>query len=319
MKKPEIPENEGTRLETLRSLDILDTSPEERFDRLTRIAKRLFNVPIALVSLIDENRQWFKSSQGLETRETPRDQSFCGHAIHDEEIMIVSDATRDDRFFDNPLVTGEPNIRFYAGYPIGSLDGDKLGTLCIIDSKPRELSKEDLDIFRDLAIMAQSELMAVQLAILDELTEISNRRGFIALAKHSLSLCKRQGIQALVIFIDLNKFKDINDELGHAEGDRVLKVFAEQMNSVFRDSDVYARLGGDEFVVLLTRTSKKHAEEILTRFQDNLEELNRTAGCEYKISFSYGMVEYDPDKHHSIEELLAEADSVMYKNKNLTN
>lgn len=114
MKSPETPRDEETRLKRLRSLGILDTAPEERFDRLTRLAKRMFGVPIALVSLVDENRQWFKSCVGLEASETPRDVSFCGHAILCNEIFIIADATLDERFADNPLVLNEPKIRFYS-------------------------------------------------------------------------------------------------------------------------------------------------------------------------------------------------------------
>lgn len=144
MQPPATPRDERTRLETLRSLKLLDTSPSERFDRLTRIARRMFGVPISLVSLVDENRQWFKSRQGLDATETPRDISFCGHAILDDDIFIVPDATKDNRFVDNPLVTDNPNIRFYAGVPLRVSNGSKIGTLCIIDEKPREFSEEDL-------------------------------------------------------------------------------------------------------------------------------------------------------------------------------
>jgi len=122
VKTPEYPDNESSRLDTLHALNILDTSHEERFDRLTRLAKRVLGVPIALVSLVDTNRQWFKSKQGLEATETPRDISFCGHAILGDEILVIEDATRDERFHDNPLVTGEPGIRFYAGYPLEEAD-----------------------------------------------------------------------------------------------------------------------------------------------------------------------------------------------------
>ena len=152
MQPPAKPRDERTRLETLRSLKLLDTSPSERFDRLTRIARRMFGVPVSLVSLVDDNRQWFKSRQGLDATETPRDISFCGHAILGDDIFIVPDATKDNRFVDNPLVTDDPNIRFYAGVPLVVSNGSKIGTLCIIDEKPREFSEEDLELLRDLAM-----------------------------------------------------------------------------------------------------------------------------------------------------------------------
>ena len=315
MKKPDIPQDEAARLETLRSLNILDTASEERFDRLTRMAKRMFGVPIALVSFVDENRQWFKSCADLDVSETPRDISFCGHAILGNEVFIIPDATKDERFADNPLVLNEPNVRFYAGCPLRYLNGSRLGTLCIIDRKPRSLSEEDLQTLKDLASMVERELAAIQLATVDELTNITNRRGFMFLAQHSLSLCARQNIPASLVFFDLNNFKQVNDKFGHAEGDRALIAFAIQMKNSFRVSDLYARLGGDEFVALLTNTSKNLAEEVVAKFLQSLKKYNQEANREYDISVSYGIVEFNYDKHDTVDALLADGDSLMYEGK----
>lgn len=314
LKKPDIPQDEHTRLKTLRSLDVLDTLSEERFDRLTRLAKRMFRVPIALVSLVDENRQWFKSCIGLDASETSRDISFCGHAILGNGVFIIPDTMEDQRFADNPLVLSDPSIRFYAGCPL-SLNGYKLGTLCIIDQKPRSFENEDIEALRDLASMVERELASFQLATVDELTNISNRRGFMVLAQQSLNLCARQRIPATLVFMDLDKFKPINDKFGHAEGDLALITFANQMKSSFRDSDVVARLGGDEFVVLLTNTSKLQAEEFIARFDHSLKKYNQEEDRGYDIAFSHGVVEFSPEKHPAIEELLANGDSIMYEVK----
>ncbi len=315
LKAPEIPHEEESRLKKLVSLNILDTPPEERFDRLTRMAKRMFSVPIALVSLVDENRQWFKSCVGLSVSETPRDISFCGHAILGNDIFVIPDATKDERFSDNPLVLNEPNIRFYAGCPLRSLNGSKLGTLCIIDQKPRSLGEDDLKTLHDLASMVERELAAVELATQDELTNIMNRRGFMLIGQNSLNFCEREGISAALVFFDLNDFKPINDKFGHAEGDRALIAFADQMKDAFRNSDIFGRIGGDEFVVLLTNTSKVFAETIVERFRQSLAKCTQDAGLGYDITFSYGAVEFDPDKHPTIEALLAKGDSLMYEGK----
>ncbi|UDL04712.1 GAF domain-containing protein [Marinobacter sp. CA1] len=158
MRAPEIPENETERLRSLGATGLLDSPAEERFDRLTRVAQRLFGVEIALVSLVDADRQWFKSRQGLDALETPRSVSFCGHAILNEDILVVENAAHDSRFHDNPLVCGSPNIRFYAGAPLHSADGFRLGTLCIIDSQPRTLSAHDRRLLRDLADSIEAEI-----------------------------------------------------------------------------------------------------------------------------------------------------------------
>ena len=315
MKIPDTPQDEEARLNALRSLNVLDTPSEERFDRLTRLAKRMFDVPIALVSLVDENRQWFKSCIGLNVSETPRDISFCGHAILGNEIFIIPDATEDERFSDNPLVLNEPYIRFYAGCPLRYLDGSMLGTLCIIDTQPRVLNREDLDALKDLAELAEHELMAVQLATLDELTKISNRRGFIKLAQHSLDICSRHNISASLVFFDLNKFKSINDTFGHSEGDKALIAFSDKMKNTFRDSDVIGRLGGDEFAVLLTDTSLEPAEKTVSRFRISMELYNKESNLGYEISFSEGIVAIDHEKNISLESLLNQADSLMYEKK----
>jgi len=318
MQAPEKPQDEATRLDTLRALNILDTSPEERFDRLTRLAKRLFGVPIALVSLVDENRQWFKSCQGLNASETSRDISFCGHAILGDDIFLIPNAATDERFHDNPLVTNEPHIRFYAGCPLTVSNGSKLGTLCLIDRAPRDFDEDDLALLRDLARMAEQELAAVQLATMDELTMISNRRGFEALSQHALGLCKRLEKPASMLFFDLNLFKHINDQFGHAEGDRALTKFAQLLKETFRESDVLGRLGGDEFAILLTNASAETSDEILDRFRKQVERYNKESQRGYDILFSVGVVQYEPARHNDVSDLMAEADTLMYEQKKQT-
>jgi GAF domain-containing protein len=158
MKKAPIPKNELQRIASLNSLGILDTPPEERFDQLTRSATKIFHVPISTLTLIDANREWFKSCQGLDQREGDRAISFCGHALVEDEILVIPDTQKDDRFADNPMVTGEPFIRFYAGVPIKSADGQRIGVFCIKDTKPREFSKDDKEILKGLASWAELEI-----------------------------------------------------------------------------------------------------------------------------------------------------------------
>ena len=153
-----LPANETQRLRALRELNLLDTEPEERFDRITRLAARVLGVPIAYVTLVDENRQFMKSRYGSDMVQSSRDSAFCSHAILDNKQLVIPDAKMDDRFSDNPLVLDKPHIRFYIGSPIAAKDGSLVGTLCVIDRKPRIPSEEDLAFLRDLALIAQSEL-----------------------------------------------------------------------------------------------------------------------------------------------------------------
>lgn len=188
MKTPDLPTNERARQTALDHLRILDTPQEERFDRLTRIAARLLDAPIALISLIDRDRQWFKSCVGLGVSETPRGISFCGHAILGRQQLVIEDTREDERFFDNPLVTGDPHIRFYAGTPLHSADGHALGTLCVIDRKPRTLSAEDRQFLRDLADCVEEQISARELAIHYREQELEQQNESLAMLKQLADL-----------------------------------------------------------------------------------------------------------------------------------
>ena len=152
MKKPEIPENEKERLKELKEYSILDTLPEQEYEEITQLASFISETPISLITLIDENRQWFKSHLGLEIKQSSRNDSFCAHAINDKDnILIIPDSRKDDRFHDNPWVLNEPKIIFYAGIPLISSNGYPLGTLCVIDSQPRELNDKQLKALKSIS------------------------------------------------------------------------------------------------------------------------------------------------------------------------
>lgn len=153
-----MPRDEAARIAALRDLLILDSEPEEQFDGITAYCASRFDVEIALVTLVDTDRQWFKSACGLDTRETSREVSFCGHAILQDQVLVIPDARADERFHDNPLVTGPPRIRFYAGAPLKAPGGQRVGTLCLISADPRHLTDEDLAHLRELAAAVSIEL-----------------------------------------------------------------------------------------------------------------------------------------------------------------
>ncbi len=312
MLKPSTPLDETQRLQSLHSLRILDTPSEERYDRITRMAQRVFDVEICLVSLVDQDRQWFKSRQGLEACETSREISFCGHAILDKEPFIVSNAIEDERFADNPLVTGPPNIRFYAGCPIHSPEGFRIGTLCIIDPKPKVLDDDDIKTLKDFAAMIEDEIKVSAQITVDELTQVANRRGFNMVANHLLSLCRRTDTSAELVYFDLNGFKAVNDTHGHAAGDYILQHFAKMLLKCFRTADVVGRLGGDEFVVLLGDCAGCSKASLA-----RLREMTGEPECEIlsQLDWSVGTMQFDPARHANVEALLADADNCMYEDK----
>lgn len=315
MLEPALAVNENERISELQALHVLDTPPEERFDRITRVAEAVFNVPIALVSLVDTNRQWFKSCVGLTATETGRDISFCGHAILGDEVFVIEDTLLDPRFADNPLVTGPPNIRFYAGCPIAMPSGNKLGTLCVIDSEPRKFSVKDGELLKDLAQIVIGEFVSQQAATVDALTSIFNRRGFEVLANKALANSRRYGWNCALVYLDLNKFKVINDTYGHAAGDKALITFSSVLGRTMRESDIVARLGGDEFVALLMNASESKARYKVQRIQNEISSVNQTAEFPFELSISYGIVEYDSNKYASLDAMLHAGDEAMYRYK----
>jgi len=313
MQKPPVALDETVRLLSLHSLRILDSAPEERFDRVTGMARRLFGVDICLVSLVDSDRQWFKSKQGLEACETSREVSFCGHAILQERAFVVEDAHADERFADNPLVTGDPGVRFYAGYPVHGPDGRRIGTLCLIDKTPRSFSASEVETLRDFAALVDDELASAAQINVDELTKIANRRGFQQVARHLLPLCERNKLEVEVLFFDLDGFKALNDKFGHQAGDAALQSFAKLLLKSFRESDVVARLGGDEFAVMMAG-ERVVADRSLLSMHMLADAV--IADFSQHLGWSVGRVRFDPDRHHDIDDLLRDADEQMYADKN---
>lgn len=312
MASPTSP-NEQQRISALKALDILDTEYEQRFDRITRLAQRLFGTEIAAVTLIDAHRQWFKSRQGPLDTEGTREDSFCARAIeHPDETMLVGDASTDIRFAKNPLVTGDPNVRFYAGHPIKAPGGEPIGALCVVDSTPRATDNVDTQSLRDLAAMVEDEIAALALAITDQLTGLSNRRGFDTLAPRIYAVAERFQASLSAIYVDLDNLKPLNDFCGHDAGDRALVETAHLLQTELRDSDVVARIGGDEFVALLTDADEKQAAGAIERLEAALQLRNEQTSEAFELQFSIGAASGVPGAPGvSLDGLVEKADAAM--------
>ena len=314
--------HEHRRLEALERMEVLDTSPEPRFDRIVEMTARLFDTPICLITLLDEKRQWFKARHGVEQQETPRSQALCDHAIRQTNVMVVEDAAQDARFTTNPLVTGAPHIRFYAGAPLLTRDGYALGTLCIIDHRPRHLAPSQKTILADLAAIVIDELELRQanrelslLAHTDPLTAILNRRSFLTLAERELGRLRRTGSPASLLTIDIDHFKQINDRLGHEAGDRVLTMFAKRLSEEIRVQDVFARLGGEEFGLILPDTSPAQAYAAAERLRQAVEgEPFDLDGIGLTLTISVGISVLQADQG-GIGGAMRHADAALYAAK----
>lgn len=344
--KAMVPANEAQRLRTLHAYNVLDTLPEQAYDDITFLASRICGTPIALVSLVDEDRQWFKSRVGLDATQTPRDVAFCAHAINTpEELFIVSDAREDSRFADNPLVTDAPSIRFYAGAPLVTRTGMPLGTLCVIDRVPRTLSPEQteslralsrqvmaqLDLARSLAAltiaMAESRRYSDQLedyqrkleetnaqleamSFTDALTGLKNRRAFEEQLDQAYTRAVRYGRQLSLVLVDVDNFKVYNDTYGHQSGDVTLQLVARALERATRDSDTVARYGGEEFAVILPETGAEGGLVLAERLR---REVERGPWEGPAVTASVGIATLDPSGKRA--SLIAAADQALYHSK----
>ncbi|MET0557680.1 MAG: sensor domain-containing diguanylate cyclase [Solirubrobacterales bacterium] len=313
-----IPPDDERRVAALHALNILDTEEEERFDRITRLAQRLFGTPIATVNLIDSDRHWFKSSQGIDGKEGERSTSFCAHAILGEEAMVIEDATRDDRFADNPNVLEDPHVRFYAGHPLRAPGGEPVGSLCVVDSEPRPGTDFDPELLRELAEMAEAEIASLSLAIGDELTGLSNRRGFEMLGERLLRAARRLDLPVAAVYADIDNMKPINDQLGHEMGDRAIAEVGRLLEDNLRGSDLIARLGGDEFCAILVGAATDDAATALARFGEALGERNAATEEPFQLAVSLGFAEANPLGKTTLERLVADADLAMLEAKRST-
>jgi diguanylate cyclase (GGDEF)-like protein len=306
---------ETARLAALYRHNILDTAPEEAFDRITRLARTILGTPIALISLIDGDRQWFKSRQGLETSQTPREIAFCTHTIEGDDAYVVEDASRHPLFQNNPLVTGEPDIRYYIGVPLAVPGGHNIGTLCAIDRKPRQMSMDQVQALRDLARLAVDQLELRQIATSDPLTGALSRRGFELEMDRETKRRMRSGKDLSVVMVDIDHFKTINDRFGHAAGDFVLRNVVDCVRRELRASDFVGRLGGEEFAIALPETNAAGASLFAERLRARISDIvvvGQSGGASVTASMGISScVDYDPDWPAALDR----ADTALYEAK----
>ncbi|KQO02262.1 MULTISPECIES: sensor domain-containing diguanylate cyclase [Stenotrophomonas] len=343
MIKPALPANEAERLAALQRYRILDTPREQEFEDLVTIARTICGTSMGAVTLIDSERQWFKSLQGLEGEQTPRDEAFCAHAIlQPTHLTVVEDACQDERFRGNPSVTADPFIRFYAGAPLLSSDGYALGTLCVFDSNPGQLALGQAEalwaLSRQVGLMlemrglrrridlhqgehdwyearlaeyyAQLEQQNVELSEqtrTDPLTGLPNRRALSAALAEAIE--RGADRPPAVAIVDIDHFKQVNDIHGHDEGDRVLVELAGVLRAHFAGRGMAARYGGEEFVILMPDTPLAQAELQCQYLREAVAHL--PMGLPVTISIGLAV----QHAGESAQETLRRADAALYQAK----
>ncbi|MEN3277801.1 MAG: hypothetical protein V7631_3591 [Massilia sp.] len=326
MQKPEIPVDEAKRLAALYATNLFGTGPEEAFDRITRLAAKLLDVPTALISLVGSDVQWFKSRCGFASQYTSRDVSFCGHAILTDQPLVIPDAARDARFADNPLVTGAPHIRFYAGVQLYSVERAKVGTLCVIDTRPRQIGEAELAELHELARMVEELIYHRQLALAaqqlheqlqqhappaqlagaagqvefllthDTLTGLANRQALLRTMHDNVADWGSRGVPATIACLNIDRFKRINEALGHAAGDEALMAVTRSLKAILAPGEMLARTGNDEFVLLLNESGQEAATQArLPRLMDSVHHSVFWSGNEITLTCSIGFTCFPQD------------------------
>lgn len=315
--------SEDRRLQIVQQYAILDTLAEKSYDDITLLASMICDAPMSTISIVDEERSWYKSKLGVESCQTDRDSSFCGQAVlNPTEPFIINDAIQDNRFINNQLVVDHPHIRFYAGVPLLSPDGYAIGTLCVLDKKPRSLSPERLKALEALSRMVISQMELDRLTKMLEfhcstcsLTGIPNRYAFDSKLALELEQAKKDSSPLSLLLIDVDCFKNYNDQFGHISGDDVLRQVAEVMSGVMRMQDFLGRFGGEEFAAILPNTDANQAIAIAERIRASVEKhkwLNKNITVSIGVSCSNDVIDFSLIKN---KEFIDIADKSLYKAK----
>lgn len=339
-----LPANEAERLAALNRYEILDSISEQAYDDLLAIAAGICGTSMGAVSLIDSQRQWFKAQKGLSMQETSRDVAFCAHAILGNDVFVVPDALADIRFHDNPLVTGNPNIRFYAGAPLVSSSGDAVGTLCVFDDRPRQLNefqqralsalsrqvvallelrkanKElrnhlgEREWYERIMQVREQELLddnrqLTRMSSTDALTGLTNRRTFNGAIEAAVALAASDGSPLALAIIDIDYFKALNDAFGHPAGDAALVEIAHALEAEIPAGATIARFGGEEFALILSGHGAGGAVLACERMRLAIQQLEH----EPPLTISVGVAAYQGGD--TVSDIYSRADKALYSAK----
>jgi diguanylate cyclase (GGDEF)-like protein len=307
-----IPHNEVQRLRDLERQGVLDHPGDEHFDRLVTLTASVLDTPIALISLVDSDRQWFLARHGLELKETPRQMAFCAHAIAGDETLVVPDASQDSRFNTNPLVIAEPNLRFYAGTPLQSREGHNLGTLCVIDRQPREFAAKQVTLLEELAQLVLRELELRRRLTVNPLTGLANRTSFLEQAEPELQRARLDEEPLAMLALELDQFSQVRIRWGQEASDRALHDVAACLQAQHRPQDLLGQIGDQAFAMLMVDVDQAAAMERAEAIRTDISELAgvfRASG--HRLTVSGGLTLLAPDDGPP-QELLLRAERALF-------
>ncbi len=336
MIPPPILDNDDVRVVSLVKMKILDTPREADFDRIVRDTQRYFKTDIVLISLVDKDRQWFKARCGLDTQETSREISFCAHAIEHDEVFVVENAKTDERFCDNPMVTGAPNIEFYAGQPLKNAEGYKVGTLCLLSSKTRKLSADDKFMIEDLGRITEQLLENRRLGeaqrdlldslasnergrLIDTLSGLWNRNGFASLFSREVRRARRKRQSFAVGIVEIDRFKGIAGRLGAKARDEAIKLTAELLIENSRAGDTVTRRADGGFQFIASDVDPDFVaglgRKILKVFRASAKLNTPEGNCGFTVSVGIAVSPADDNSLTVSEDVLKTAEAALLRAK----
>jgi diguanylate cyclase (GGDEF)-like protein len=294
---------------------ILEAPAEESFDRMLRLAETALCTPIVLMFFGGRHHQWLRSSKRLDPVTDPRLTLLCDYAFEENDFCVVSNTLEHPAFHNNPLVIGEPNIRSYAGVPLRRQNGLKVGSICAVDHKERDFTKDQLNLLGDLAQLMAEQIELRQIATTDSLTGALTRRAFEVEVTREYRRNRRYRRDLSVIVVDVDHFKKINDNYGHAAGDLVLKNVVLQIKQSLREVDFLSRLGGEEFVVGLPETDVKGATIVAERLRETIAGMAVVSnGDSISVTASFGIAGLNR-ADRDWKQMLGRADVALYRAK----
>lgn len=302
------------RLDALERYGLEDGYTDDALDRITRLVTTALGVRSSAISVIGKDTQWLMSTHGLTRCASPRCDSFCSHVVALDEHVGVPDARRDIRFAGNPLVLGNPDIRYYLGVPLRATEGFVVGALCAVDDRPHEIQDRHVEILTDLAALVMDRIELHLAAAMDGLTGSLRHNAFLSEAGRDFQRAARSGQPVSCLMIDADHFKAVNDRFGHAKGDQVLAMIGSVCKSLCRAGDYTGRVGGEEFCVMLPGVLAEDALAIAERLREQIHAASLAAPGLPAVTVSIGVATIEPNDT-AISDVMARADKALYAAK----